>query len=179
MSAVLMTLFAVSILGALGMACYGLRVLVGRWDQPHRFPPAPLPRPAPIQPAPPAPQPLAPPPVWVAPMGPAPAPLMIPQGVATPRPLVLPTAVPPVAHAAPMPPRPPTPRPPTPRAVPGTHAELAPRFARGSIPPDFSEELEPDTDPAILAPGLAPGPVRSERTVQHGARFSVVRSNRR
>jgi hypothetical protein len=36
MSAALMTLFAMSIVGALGMAVYGLRVLLGRWENPRR-----------------------------------------------------------------------------------------------------------------------------------------------
>src|SRR5205814_1341030 len=115
MSAVLMTLFAVSIAGALGMAFYGLRVLVGRWEQPRRF-------------------------QYEAQS----------QG----RPVA-----------------------PTPGQVSGTVSELSGRFARGSIPPDFTAELELelDTDPAIPAPDLT----RPEPVVQRGARYSVVRSSRR
>ena len=195
MSAVLMTLFAVSILGALGMAVYGLRVLVGRWDQPQRFrqelqlnavqpmpihQPVPQPMPMPMAQGLPMPQPIPmPQPVWVPPVSAAPAPMRAPEGLATPPPLLV--SPPPIAHTPPpsaAPPRPaltwiPPHRAPTPGQVSGTVAELSPRLARGSIPPDFTAEAEPDTDPGI------PDLPRPEPTVQRGARYSVVRSNRR
>lgn len=64
MSAALITLFAVSIVGALGMAFYALRVLLGRWDRPQHFRPKPPPmmpaQPQQARPVPPA-QYLAPP----------------------------------------------------------------------------------------------------------------------
>jgi hypothetical protein len=198
MSAVLMTLFAVSILGALGMAFYGLRVLISRWEQPRRFQGPSAPEPAVVQqvrPMP-APQQVQPsqqvqPPVWVAPAGVAPPPMTALPGLATPPPIVLPPAyspaAPPSFAAPPVPPRssrvaPPPPPPPwtpphrapTPGQVSGLASEPG-RLARGSIPPDFTDDLdlEPDTDPGI--PVIA----QPEPVVQRGARFSVVRSSRR
>ena len=114
MSAVLMTLFAVSILGALWMAVYGLRVLVGRWEQPPRYEPGTMP-PAPhtvnaVQPLPPAAVP-----VWVAPSGSAPPPMAAPRGFATPLPMMVPSGLPQYA----------------PEPIPPTHAPVAPA-PRGS-----------------------------------------------
>jgi hypothetical protein len=230
MTAVLMTLFAVSILGALGMAIYGLRVLVGRWDQPRqhqallsvpKLPPLnPLqPQPRSQQPQPrPRSKPQPPAPVWVPPAGSAPAPLVAPVGLATPPPIMLPTGLPPVpptfmppqpgiAPAAPaplvfMPPQPGIAAPPssagadalpplrvlTPPSAnvppvrspsPGRPVAraLSPRLARGSVPPDYSgsPEVDADTDPGLSLEAI----VSSDTVVQQGARFSVVRSNRR
>ena len=208
-----MTLFAVSIFGALSMALYGLRVLVSRWDQPRQsaaLRPVPkLPPLGPLQPQ--VARPTQPPPVWVSPAGtaPVPAPLVVPVGIATPPPMMMSPAGPspifmpplppkPVASAAPvfMPPLPPQPAPqaapvfmpPLPRAPsPGYPAAgaLAPRIARGSIPPDYAGveapelelEPEPDTDPGVPLEAVTAG--AAPAVVQRGARFSVVRSSRR
>lgn len=181
-----MTVFAVSIIGALGMAVYGLGVLVGRWEQPRRLRRKQLaaPQPPPVRPlqAPPLQvhvqvRPPEPPRVWVPPAGVVPRPMAVPVGMATPLPMTVP--VPPPSYA-----RPPTPpafvRPPT---WPASQ-EPPPRLARGSIPPDLPPDLamelemeleaEPDTDPGVPVDMLRPEPV-----VQRGARFSVIRSSRR
>lgn len=198
MSAALMTLFAVSIAGALCMAVYGLRVLLGRWENPRR--PKVLLSVAPVnqlQPQPAQPQ------VWVHPTAGAPMPMAPLVGVATPPPLRLPSpeyAPPPpsfVPQALPSPapvpasfaaPRAPTWTPPAratslghaaarPATVRATTPDLSQRLARGSIPPDFAGDLEldlePDTDPGV------PEMPEAEARVQRGARFSVIRSSRR
>jgi len=127
MSAVLMTLFAVSIFGALCMAVYGLRVLVGRWEQPRRHEALrsvpKLPPLGPLQARPPQAAP-----VWVPAAGSAPAPMVAPVGIATPPPMMMPVAPPPLAF---MPPQPmaATPLPPPPpriAATPRTSAAFAP-----------------------------------------------------
>ncbi len=175
MSAALMTLFAVSIVGALGMAVYGLRVLVGRWEKPRR--PKVLlsvQQHAPVNQLQPQPQPIptAAPQVWVHPTTAAPVPMAPLIGVATPPPLRLP-----VAGFAPPPPSY-SGYPGYPMAGPGG-PELSPRLARGSIPPDYAPEMElelepePDTDPGV------PEMAEPEPRVQRGARFSVIRSSRR
>ncbi len=210
MSAALMTLFAVSIVGALGMAVYGLRVLLGRWEKPRR--PKVLLSVAPVNQLQPQPAPMQPQ-VWVHPTAGAPMPMAPLAGVATPPPLRLPSpgyAPPPpsfVPQALPSPaPVPPSFAPPAPsfaapsaptwtppaRATSLGHAAARPaaarattrpatpeRLARGSIPPDFSGDLEldlepePDTDPGV------PEMPETEARVQRGARFSVIRSSRR
>jgi hypothetical protein len=118
-------------------------------------------------------------------------------GLATPPPIMLPAAYSPAASPSftppsftPPPPIAGTPRPsqvivrppvwtpprrvPTPGQVSGTVAEPS-RLARGSIPPDFTDDLdlESDTDPGV------PVVAEPEPVVQRGARFSVVRSSRR
>lgn len=160
MSGALITLFVVSALGALGMAAYGFRVLIGRWEQPrHRH----VPRVAPPPPV----QQVAPVPGWVAMPRPYPAPPPPPTGspMATPFP---PTATPVEAPAyVPTPTRPP----PVPEAA---------RLARGSIPPDISPELYellPDDDDANEFE--TEDPTSRDPIIQRGARFSVIRSSRR
>jgi hypothetical protein len=183
MSAVLITVFAVSIVGALGMALYGLRVLIGRWEQPRRLrheaqrplPPLHL-APSPVQQA-----PQAAPPVWVSPTGPAPAPLVAPIGIATPPPLTLPAggiaalAGPPRTWTPPRASTPASAWTPPHRAPSPPPLPEAPRLARGSIPPDPTfDDAEADTDP-----GVPEALTRPESVVQRGARFSVIRSTRR
>jgi hypothetical protein len=170
MSGALITLFAISALGALGMAIYGFRVLLGRWEQPrHRQVPQVAP-PPPIQVAPPPPavQQVAPVAGWVAMPRPYPAPPPPPPfaPMATPFPLA---ATPSVAAPAyvPTPTRPP----PAPEAA---------RFARGSIPPDVSPELydlQPDDDDANEFENE--DPTSRDPIIQRGPRFSVIRSSRR
>jgi hypothetical protein len=170
MSAVLMTLFAVSIAGALVMAVYGLRVLVGRWEQPRRLrhkAQLSAPQPTPVQPVPVQVTPLVPPPVWVSPVAAVPVPLVTPAAFATPPPITLPAAadfeappgslerfvpplpgsyVPPAASGpsfVPVPTWSPSARAPSPSPrAPSPRGILpeAPRLARGSIPPDFAAE---------------------------------------
>jgi hypothetical protein len=98
MSAVLMLVFAVSVLGALAMAGYGLRVLVGRWDRPVQ-PPLRAQQPPPQRP-------LQAVPIWVPPAGSVPAPMVAPPGLATPLPLMVPAGGIPLAQLAFMPPLP-------------------------------------------------------------------------
>jgi hypothetical protein len=192
MSVALMTVFAVSIFGALGMAVYGLGVLIGRWEQPRRLRrkqlAAPPPLVKPIQ-APPiqAPSIQARAPelrIWVSPAGVLPHPMVVPAGMATPPPINVPV---PDLRPAPSPPAPPAFVRPSTRP---TRPEIPARLARGSIPPDLALEsalaleqelemeqeleLEPDTDP-----GVPVNMLRSEPVVQRGARFSVIRSSRR
>ncbi|HSJ99648.1 MAG TPA: hypothetical protein VK932_00350 [Kofleriaceae bacterium] len=204
MSAALMTLFAVSIVGALGMAVYGLRVLLGRWETPRRpkvlLSVAPVnqlqPQPAPIQPA----QPQ----VWIHPTAGVPMRMAPLAGVATPPPLRLPSpgyAPPPpsfIPQALPSPapvpgpsfaPPGPTWTPPARATSPGHAAaraptrpatpELSQRLARGSIPPDFAGDLELDLEPEPDTDPGVPEMPETEARVQRGARFSVIRSSRR
>jgi hypothetical protein len=205
MSAALMTLFAVSIVGALGMAVYGLRVLLGRWETPRRpkvllsvQPAAPVnqlqrqPQPQPAQPQ-----------VWIHPTAGAPMPMVPLAGVATPPPLRLPSpgyAPPPPSFIpqalptpAPIPGAPSAPGPtwtPRARATSPGHAaaraptrpatpELSQRLARGSIPPDFAGDLEIDLEPEPDTDPGVPEMPEAEARVQRGARFSVIRSSRR
>ncbi len=187
MSAVLMTLFAVSIAGALGMAVYGLRVLVGRWEQPRRLRhkaqlAAPQPVPAPPAPAPAPPMPAvtggsshgAPPPVWVAPMTAVPAPLLSPAGMATPPPITLPAGgIPPPPPAQRfMPPIPPShaapaasgPRPAPPAFVPTPSWTPPPRAPspapRASSPGSYQAAAAPE------APRLARGSIPPDFTAE-------------
>jgi hypothetical protein len=189
-----MTLFAVSILITLGLAAYGLRVLVSRWEQPRR--PSVLLSVQPLAPVP-APQPAPPatPPVWIRPAFGAPAPMAPLMGVATPPPMKVPEAAAAPPPAPPSAARPPHPRPTTraltpspawtppvpPSRMPSQGAAgaginsrgLPHRLARGSIPPDFTADAEPDTDPAV------PALVEPEPLVTRGSRYSVIRSSRR
>lgn len=163
MPAVLMTLFAVSILGTLGLAAYGLRVLLGRWEQPRR--PKVLlsvPQLAPVNPS----QPIRP----ATPSAPPPLPLSIatrPSSVTPARPST-PVFAPVPAWTPPT--RAPSPAQPSSRSVPPA---LPTRLARGSIPPDYTADLEPDTDPGVLESA------EPDAEVMRGERYSVIRSSRR
>jgi hypothetical protein len=163
MPAVLMTLFAVSILGALGLAAYGLRVLLGRWEQPRR--PKVLrsvPQLAPVNPS----QPIRP----VAPSAPPPLPPSVAARSSSVTPARPSTPVFAPAPAWTPPTRAPSPAQPRSGSVPPA---LPPRLARGSIPPDYTAHLEPDTDPA------APESAEPDAEVMRGDRYSVIRSSRR
>lgn len=162
----LITLFVVSVLGALSMAVYGLGVLVGRWERPqsrghhvaHRrtlpmppvppgpapmtaSPPGPFATPAPWAPAPPmaswAP-PMAPPAAmaWVAPPPTVPASMMPPPIPASP---VAPT----VRLAVPVP---------GPLALPPPPLVPAQRVA--PMPPPFAPPHRPSPMPKSTMPPL-------------------------
>ena len=180
MSAALITLFVVSALGALAMAIYGFRVLVGRWEQPRYrevsrvapLPPLQMLPPPPVQQVVPAPHWVATPPAPPAPPAPRTPPPTPPvlgrmTAAGTPAPVLI--APPPAPAFVPVPARP---------LPPGLHD--APRLARGSIPPDVSPdlyELEPDDDDDIEF--ASEDPTSRDPIVQRGARFSVIRSTRR
>jgi hypothetical protein len=164
MSAALVILFAASVLGALGMAVYGFRVLVSRWEQPRRrqvprVTPPPLHVPPPVQ--------HAPVPGWVAWPQPYPA---------APRPPTfspMATPFPDASHpamAAPVhvPTR--TRPPPLPEAV---------RLARGSIPPDDAPELDTLQLDDDVNEFESEEPTSRDAVIQRGPRFSVIRSSRR
>jgi hypothetical protein len=197
MSAALITLFAVSALGALGMAVYGFRVLISRWEQPRT---PRLPR---VEPPPPSGPALAAPPPsrhvvpvvgWGAAVAPRSAPPPPPQfGVMAtpfpgPAPMQAPQPPPPSSSLQAWAPPPPVaaflPRSTRPPAPP---VHEVPRFARGSIPPEVSPELldaEHDDEDAVEFADEDPTPLsspepRSQQIIQRGARFSVIRSTRR
>jgi hypothetical protein len=172
MSAVLMTLFAVSIVGVLGMAGYGLRVLVSRWERPRQhnalLSVPMLPPLNPLQPMRPAPPPGAAP-VWVPPSGSVPMPMVAPVGLATPPPMTLPPAglpLSPPGFAPPptfMPPQPPRRAAPPPPPVFMPPQPAPPRIA-GTPPASFAPPRPPlrvgprQPSPALVPPPRAPSP---------------------
>jgi hypothetical protein len=188
MSVALMILFAASIAGALGMAIYGLRVLVGRWEQPRRsasrMPSVPESSGVrPIQSSLPPQASWSTQQVWIPPTGFVPPRMIAPVGIATPPPMIVPVAeLGPVIGGAGRPA--PMPRPASVMAVPPGPA-LSPRpatippppmrpVARGSIPPELAlDEMDSESD---TSPGV---PELPQPEVQRGPRFSVIKSSRR
>lgn len=174
MSATLITLFAVSLLGALSMAIYGFRVLVGRWEQPRTRQPGRVAPPPPLGPAlpaePPAPVQVAPAYGPVAVPAPQPAPLLppMPGPMATP----LPAGTPPQVRTAPSPPvpgwAPPPPvhgwAPPPPLAAPGpgAPARSGPQPTSAAAPAFQPRPSRPLAPPLPAPPRLARGSIAPE-----------------